>query len=155
MELFPGTSSSSCSPERPGIDAYLYATRMILSKNHKNFWVRLFSLCSLLRFLSLSSTPVRLAIIPKKPTVPLLTFVLTIISGMLVRAIAGTKSPTRLMNSIAINFLSSSISFKRYKNSTGVISSNCFFRSDSSPKLCLSVIAIEMICHTIPKRNME
>lgn len=66
--------------------------------------------------------PVKLAIIPKNPTVPLLIFVLKIISGILVLAIAGKKSPTKLTNSIAINFLSSSISFNLYRNCTGVIS---------------------------------
>lgn len=39
-----------------------------------------------------------LAIAPKKPTVPLLTLVRTIISGIFVLASAGTKSPTKLMN---------------------------------------------------------
>ena len=47
-----------------------------------------------------------LATIPKKPTVPLLILVLTIISGILVLAIAGTPSPIKLINYIAINLLS-------------------------------------------------
>ena len=99
--------------------------------------------------------PVKLAIIPKKPTVPLLIFVLKIISGILVLAIAGKKSPTKLTNSIAINFLYSSISFNLYKNCTGVIYYSCFFNSDSSLKLCLRIIAIDMICHIIPNKNIE
>jgi hypothetical protein len=60
-------------------------------------------------FLSFMIIEVIADIMPKKPTVPLLIFVLTTISGKLVRARVGNKSPTICTNSNAMIFLSSSI----------------------------------------------
>lgn len=90
---------------------------------------------------------------PKNPTVPLLILVLKIISGRLVLARVGNKSPTALSNLMAIFILFSSIFYSFFKTSLGVITSKVSFKSLSFWKLCLSYIKTAIVEKRIPLKR--
>ena len=91
---------------------------------------------------------------PKNPTVPLLILVLITISGKLVLAKVGNKSPKVFMSLIAIWRLNSSIYASFSSSYVGVIFYKRFFRSLSSLKLLRSSIKRAIAEKMMPIRRI-